>query len=53
MVATAERSPVSAAIAAACDTFATLDVACECRLVAALTTSAGPRIQPTRQPVMA
>ena len=32
---------------------ATLEVACDCRLVAAFTTSAGPTTQPTRQPVMA
>src|SRR5919107_6229852 len=53
IVATAERSPVSAATAAAWDTFATFDVACDCRLVAAVTTSVGRRIQPTRQPVIA
>ena len=40
-------------MAAACDTLATLDVACDCRLVAALTTSVGPMSQPTRQPVIA
>ena len=50
---TADRSPLTAASAAICETLATLDVACDCRLVAALTTSAGPIIQPTRQPVMA
>jgi hypothetical protein len=53
IVATADRSPVSAAIAAAWETFATLDVAWDCRLVAAFTTSVGPRIQPTRHPVIA
>ena len=53
MVATADRSPVSAATAAAWETLATFDVACDCRLVAALTRSAGPSIQPTRQPVIA
>ena len=47
------RSPLTAASAAACDTLATFDVACDCRLAAALTTSGGPIIQPTRQPVMA
>jgi hypothetical protein len=31
----------------------TFDVACDCRLVAAFTTSFGPTIHPTRQPVMA
>src|SRR5690606_14848158 len=51
--ATADRSPVTAASAAACDTFATLDVACDWRLAAAFTTSAGPISQPTRQPVIA
>ena len=35
------------------DTLATLEVECDCRLVAALMTSAGPIIQPTRQPVIA
>ncbi|CAB4919107.1 unannotated protein [freshwater metagenome] len=53
MVSTAARSPVSAAMAAACDTLATFEVAWDCRFVAALTTSEGPRIQPTRQPVIA
>ncbi|CAM5684526.1 UDP-N-acetylenolpyruvoylglucosamine reductase [Streptomyces badius] len=32
---------------------ATSDVACDCRLVAAFTTSFGPMIHPTRQPVIA
>ncbi len=50
---TAARSPETAASAAACETFATFEVACDCRFVAALTTSAGPIIQPTRQPVIA
>ncbi|GMA88001.1 hypothetical protein GCM10025868_32510 [Angustibacter aerolatus] len=50
---TADRSPVSAVTAARCETFATFDVACDCRLVAAFTTSFGPIIQPTRQPVIA
>jgi hypothetical protein len=53
IVAAASRSPLTAASAAACDTLATFDVACDCMLVAALTTSTGPIIQPTRQPVMA
>ena len=44
---------MSAAIAARCDTFATFDVRCDCRFVAALMTSAGPIIQPTRHPVIA
>ena len=51
--ATAVRSPVSASSAATWETFATLLVACDCRLVAARTTSTGPISQPTRQPVMA
>ena len=53
MVCTASRPPRSAAIAARCDTLATLEVEWDCRLVAALMTSFGPAIQPTRQPVMA
>ncbi len=53
MVATASRSPATAANAARWHTLATLEVAWDCRLVAALITSAGPIIQPTRQPVMA
>ena len=51
--ATAERSPVTAASAARWATFETLDVACDCRLAAALAMSAGAMIQPTRQPVIA
>ena len=52
-MATASRSPLTAARAAACDTLATFEVECDCRLVAAAITSFGPIIQPTRQPVMA
>ena len=44
---------MSAATAARWETFATLLVACDCRLVAAFTTSVGPSSHPTRQPVMA
>ena len=51
--ATADRSPLTAARAATCETLATLEVACDCRLDAAFITSDGPIIQPTRQPVMA
>ena len=51
--ATADRSPETASSAAACATLETLEVACDCRLVAARTTSLGPISQPTRQPVMA
>ena len=47
------RSPATAASAARWTTLATFEVACDWRLVAALMTSAGPIIQPTRQPVMA
>src|SRR5260370_5801227 len=53
IIATASRSPDTAASAAACATFDTLDVECDCRLVAAAITSRGPIIQPTRQPVIA
>ena len=53
IAATAVRSPVTAASAATWDTFATLDVACDCRFVAAVTTSVGAIIQPTRHPVIA
>ena len=50
---TASSEPFSAAMAARWETLATLDVACDCRLVAALMMSRGPIIQPTRQPVIA
>ena len=39
IIATAAKSPLRAATAAHCATFETLDVACDCRLVAALITS--------------
>ena len=51
--ATAERSPDTAASAARWATLQTLDVECDCRLVAAVMTSRGAIIQPTLQPVMA
>ena len=51
--ATAVRSPDTAASAARWLTLATFDVAWDWRLVAALITSSGPIIHPTRQPVMA
>ena len=51
--ATAERSPDTAARAATWATLLTFDVACDCRLLAALTMSFGPISQPTRQPVIA
>ena len=50
---TATRSPDTAASAARWLTLATFDVECDCRLAAALMTSSGPIIQPTRHPVMA
>ena len=53
MTSTADRSPLTAASAAAWATLQTFEVACDWRLVAALITSAGPIIQPTRQPVIA
>ena len=53
MVATAVRSPATAASAARCETLATFDDRWDCRLVAAVITSGGPIIQPTRQPVIA
>ena len=53
MRATSSRPPASAAMAARCETLATFDVRWDWRLVAALITSGGPIIQPTRQPVMA
>src|SRR2546430_3405829 len=51
--ATASSGPDTAASAARWDTLATLDVRCDSRLAAALVTSAGLIIQPTRQPVIA
>ncbi len=53
IASTADRSPVTAASAAAWATLQTLEVAWDWRFAAALTTSAGPIIQPTRQPVIA
>ena len=53
ILATAVRSPDTAASAARWATLPTLEVECDWRLVAALTTSDGPIIHPTRQPVMA
>ena len=44
---------MTAASAAAWATLQTLEVACDWRFAAALTTSAGPIIQPTRHPVIA
>ena len=51
--ATAVRSPLTAASAPTCAMFETFEVVCDCRLIAAFTTSAGPISQPTRQPVIA
>ena len=53
MVATASRSPDTAANAARWLTSATFDVWCDCRLTAAAVKSAGPIVHPTRHPVMA
>ena len=53
IIATASRSPLTAASAARCDTLATFEVAWDWKLAAAVVTSFGPIIQPTRQPVMA
>ena len=53
IAATADRSPDTAASAAAWATLHTFEVACDWRFAAALITSAGPIIQPTRQPVIA
>src|SRR5687767_5028983 len=50
---TAVNGPETAARAAIWGMLDTFDVAWDWRLVAALMTSAGPIIQPTRQPVMA
>ena len=50
---TAVRSPLTAASAARCETLATLEVRCDWKFVAALMTSLGAIIQPTRHPVMA
>jgi hypothetical protein len=50
---TASSGPDTAASAARWETLPTFEVVCDCKLVAALITSAGPIIQPTRQPVMA
>ena len=50
---TATRSPATAASAATWATLHTFDVECDCRLVAAASTSGGPISQPTRHPVMA
>ena len=50
---TASRSPSTAASAATCATFETFEVVWDCRFVAAVTTSVGPTIHPTRHPVIA
>ena len=51
--ATASSDPETASSAARWATLQTFELRWLCRFVAALTTSAGPAIQPTRQPVMA
>ncbi len=53
IMATSSNPPVSAARAARCETFATLDVSWLWMLVAAAMASEGPMTQPTRHPVMA
>src|ERR1700728_4150359 len=53
MTATADRSPETAARAAIWDTLATIEVACDWSLDAALIGSLGPIFQPIRQPVIA
>ena len=53
IIATADRSPLTASSAATWATLSTLEVLCDWKLIAAFITSAGPIIQPTRQPVMA
>ena len=53
IAATADRSPDTAASAAAWATLQTFEVMCDCRSAAALATSGGPISQPTRQPVIA
>ena len=52
-MATALRSPATAANAAACAMLLTFDVAWLWKLIDAFITSLGPIIQPTRHPVMA
>src|SRR5262245_60765908 len=51
--ATASSGPDTAVSAARCATLFTFDVECDCRFVAAVITSEGPIIHPTRQPVIA
>ena len=53
IMATASRSPETAASAARWETLATFEVAWDWKLMAAAVTSLGPIIQPTLQPVMA
>ena len=53
IMATAERSPLTASRAAICATLETFEVVCDWKLIAAFITSFGPIIQPTRQPVIA
>ena len=50
---TATRSPDTAASAARCATLETFDVECDWKLTAAVVTSRGAIIHPTRQPVIA
>src|SRR5688500_15046651 len=53
IIATADRSPLTAARAARWATLLTFDVAWLWKLIAAFVTSAGAIIHPTRQPVIA
>ncbi|CAB4882497.1 unannotated protein [freshwater metagenome] len=53
IIETADKSPATAASAAACATLLTFDVAWLWKLIEAFITSTGPIIQPTRHPVMA
>jgi hypothetical protein len=53
IMATSSSPPDTAAKAARWATLETFEVDCDWRLVAALMTSVGPIIHPTRHPVMA
>ena len=53
IIATADRSPLTASSAATCATLLTFEVLCDWKLIAAFMTSLGPSIQPTRHPVIA
>src|SRR5690625_6619196 len=53
MASTGSIGPVSAAMAARCEIFATLEVIWDCKFATALAMSAGAISQPTRHPVIA